>query len=273
MKKVLIGGPIYQKPVVLQMYLQSLMRLKTDGLAVDFLFLDDNENEVSRNLLENLAKQHENITVTFGGEESGLYICDDSGHHWTQQLMFKLANYRNYFLRKAAEGGYDYLFLVDSDLMLHPQLLQHLIRADKSILSEIFWTKWTPEGERLPNVWMRDQYSLAPVVPGEYLTPEEAFLRGRRFIESLRTPGIYEVGGLGACTLIRRDAFTSGIHFGPIHNISLQGEDRYFCVRAVAYGFSLYVDTAYPAYHIYRESDIPGAAIYLQETSIGAHGG
>ena len=29
------------------------------------------------------------------------------------------------------------------------------------------------------------------------------------------------------------------------------GEDRHFCIRAAALGLSLYVDTHYPAYHIY----------------------
>ena len=44
------------------------------------------------------------------------------------------------------------------------------------------------------------------------------------------------------------------------------GEDRHFCIRAAALGFTLYVDTHYPAYHIYRESDLHNAKLFLQAT-------
>ena len=36
-------------------------------------------------------------------------------------------------------------------------------------------------------------------------------------------------------------------------NLALLGEDRHFCVRAGALGYTLYFDTVYPVYHIYRE--------------------
>src|SRR5690606_16569030 len=39
-------------------------------------------------------------------------------------------------------------------------------------------------------------------------------------------------------------------------NISFWGEDRHFCIRAQALGFDLFVDTNYPAFHIYREDDL-----------------
>lgn len=33
------------------------------------------------------------------------------------------------------------------------------------------------------------------------------------------------------------------------------GEDRHFCIRALALGFELFVDTHYPAFHLYRSAD------------------
>ena len=80
----------------------------------------------------------------------------------------------------------------------------------------------------------------------------------------LKIPGLYEVGGLGACTLISKKALTKDLSFKCIPNISFWGEDRHFCIRAQVYGLKLYVDTVYPAYHIYRESYLSGVNNYLK---------
>ena len=72
------------------------------------------------------------------------------------------------------------------------------------------------------------------------------------------------MGGLGACTLIARAALLKGVRFKQIENLRiLKGEDRFFCVRAAALGLELFVDTHYPAYHIYRESDLEGVPEYI----------
>ena len=83
-------------------------------------------------------------------------------------------------------------------------------------------------------------------------------MRRQHFLNQLKRPGIYEVGGLGACTLISRKAIKLGVSFSQIPNLSFWGEDRHFCIRAAALGLKLYVNTRYPAYHIYRESDLKG---------------
>lgn len=80
------------------------------------------------------------------------------------------------------------------------------------------------------------------------------------------------MGGLGACTLIRRSVLEAGVNFDRIPNVSFWGEDRHFCIRAQAYGFQLFVDTHYPAYHIYRLSDLPGAAAYNRRIKRGEEG-
>jgi len=79
-------------------------------------------------------------------------------------------------------------------------------------------------------------------------------------LNQLKVPGVYTVGGLGACTLISKRAIQAGVNFKEIYNISFMGEDRHFCIRAVALGFELFVDTHYPAFHIYRLSDLDGLA-------------
>jgi hypothetical protein len=68
--------------------------------------------------------------------------------------------------------------------------------------------------------------------------------------------------------LISRKALVAGVSFAEIKNLSFWGEDRHFCIRAAALGFSLYVDTHFPAYHIYRESELSGIASYKTKGTV-----
>lgn len=104
----------------------------------------------------------------------------------------------------------------------------------------------------MPQVWLYDEYSMVHKESPEVLNDTEVNKRYNNFIQQLRKPGIYEVGGLGACTLISKQAIDKGVNFTKIYNSSFWGEDCHFCIRAAALGLKLYVDTNYPAYHIYR---------------------
>ncbi|MGQ9778299.1 MAG: glycosyltransferase family 2 protein [Bacillota bacterium] len=116
----------------------------------------------------------------------------------------------------------------------------------------------------LPQVWVAGQYRLYHKEPGEELSAEEIKSRTEAFLEMLRWPGLYKVGGLGGCTLLGRRALEAGVSFAPLPNLDLLGEDRHFCIRAAALGLELYADTLYPPYHIYRESDLEGVAAYKE---------
>ncbi|MCL6593455.1 MAG: glycosyl transferase, partial [Alicyclobacillus sp.] len=111
-------------------------------------------------------------------------------------------------------------------------------------------------------------YTLFKHHRGEKLTEAERQQRQQQFLNQLRIPGIYEVGGLGACTLIRRSALEKGVNFSEIPNLSFWGEDRHFCIRAAALGLRLWVDTHVPAYHIYRLDDLDGVTLYRENCHV-----
>jgi glycosyltransferase involved in cell wall biosynthesis len=263
MKSVLIASPVRQKPSILKEFLWSLEHLETDGLTVAYAFIDDHDQESE--LLRRFAATRENVQV-FRGEKAGdHYCCDETTHYWREELIWKVADYKNRFLQMALEQGFDYLFLVDSDLVLHPKTLVHLVELDKDIVSEVYWTKWKPELPPLPQVWLGDQYRLYYLRRGEVLEEKEVSRRQKQFLEMLKKPGTYKVGGLGACTLISKKAISLGVSFSEIYNLGFIGEDRHFCIRAAALGLELYADTHYPPYHIYRESELEGLEEYKKK--------
>lgn len=260
-RKILIGSPVCQKPQILEAFLHSLKNLNHDGLTMDYLFVDDNTDKKSHQQLSSFARALSVVTVLPGKDRSS-YRCDEESHHWDDHLMHRVAGYKNTIIQYAIDNDYDALFLADSDLVLHPDLVTHLDRQHKEIVSEIFWSRWHTGLELEPNVWLFDEYDLVPKELGEELSASEMEKRKNSFLEMLRQPGLYEVGGLGACTLLARSALLKGVSFAPIKNLTIHGEDRFFCIRAAVHGIPLYVDTRCPAYHIYRTSDLAGVADY-----------
>jgi hypothetical protein len=258
---VLIGTPIRQKPQILKEFLHSLSELNKENLDVDYFFIDDNDIEKSREILDEFSTKENNVIIK-RVKFDDKFICDDDNHNWEENLVWKVASFKDDIISYAKTNSYDYLFFVDSDLVLHTETLKNLISTGKDIISEIFWTEWTKGLPQNPQVWLYDQFTQYRVSRSEKLNKEEILNRHIDFINELKTPGVYEVGGLGACTLISKYAIDKGVSFGEIKNSLLFGEDRHFCIRAVALGLSLYVDTHYPAYHIYRESDLSGIRDY-----------
>lgn len=261
--KILIGSPVRQKPKILKEFLDSLSELDRSGLKTDFMFIDNNDINRSSKLLNEFSVEG---SVTYVEREKPIqvYNCNEVTHHWNNDLVWKLASLKNYILKFALENGYSHVFFIDSDLILHPKTLKQLLAADKDIISEIFWTKWNPEAIEMPQVWLSGQYSFH--LGGNTLSPQAAIQLAYRFFDQLRVPGIYEVGGLGACTLVSARAIANGVSFDQISNLDYWGEDRHFCIRAAVLGFKLYVDTHYPAFHIYREHDLSRVADYKKKT-------
>ncbi len=267
--RVLTGSSVRQKPEILARYLESLGDLASETVVIDYIFVDDNVDEESSRLLRTFKRDGSAVTILEGGDLPETdYVCTEETHHWRRSLVHKIAAYKNQIIRHALSHGYDSMFFVDSDLILHPLLLERLKETKKDIVSEIFWTRWNLSHRALPNVWLFDNYDMVPREFTEEVNASEQEKRRAAFLAMLKEPGVYEVGGLGAVTLISRAALKAGVDYRTIKNLSFFGEDRHFCVRAAVLGFGLYVDTTYPAYHIYRESDLAGVKAYMQQNRL-----
>lgn len=253
--RILLASPVKQKKEILKYFLQAIVRSEKSSFNLDYMFADDGNDH---DLLEQFASENANVRILKGNSEDS-YHCDEYAHHWTESAVWRVAANKDLFIKTAAEENYDFLFLIDSDICLQPRTMEHLVTLNKDIVSEVFWTQWNPEATYLPNVWIKDLYTIYPSKINEQLSRRDIKKRTKNFLSMLSTPGTYEVGGLGACTLISKNALNKGISFKEIHNVSFWGEDRHFCIRAVALGLELWADTHHPPFHIYRESNL---AIY-----------
>ena len=168
-QRVLVASPVRQKKVILAEFLNSLGMLDSTGLEIDYAFIDDNNGD---DLLDAFARGRSNVRV-FPADSGDCYLCDENTHYWREDLVWKVAAFKNRLIKHAIEEGYDYLFLVDSDLYLHPKTITHLVSLEKDIASEVYWTSWEPDLPPLPQVWAGDQYRLYHLDRGENLNEEE----------------------------------------------------------------------------------------------------
>lgn len=229
--RILIGAPVNQDEQIFQYYLESLNNQQHGDYEVDYFFILHNSPQLKQYLHPHQYIEHTNDTM---------YKKTDT-HVWKNKNLYDVATMKNYLLQKTLEEGYDYFFLVDSDIMLQPKTLAHLVKQNKKICSEVFWTRWRPDEEEMPNAWDHDYYSFTKL----------------GYWNKWRHKGLYEVGYSGACILIHRDVVASGVNYSHIPNVSFSNwEDRAFCIRAAVNGYKIYMDTHYPAIHLYREEDV-----------------
>lgn len=261
--RILLSSPVKQDVEILAEFLRSLKELDLSGLSLDCLFIDDND-DVSSELLSSFALPGSKVTLV---KAAAILGCGTSGrnyidHNWDAELIERIAKLKNYIIGAALDGDYTHLFLSDSDIVMHPLTLRSLVADNKDIVSNIFWTRFAKWDRFLPQVWRMDQRFFYD--PRDLKTKSKVYrtVKETEFIESLKEPGLYRVGGLGACTLISRAVLEAGVNFSALYNLSFWGEDRSFCIRAVAAGFELFVDSFHPAYHIYRKSDLAGVDSY-----------
>ena len=217
--KILIAAPLRQDLRIFREYQEGLDRLELpDGVTADRFFVVNDCDEVIPEIrnAEYIVNNSKNVTIYHN-------------HLWTGELVNKMSEMRNQTIRKALDGGYDYLLSADTDLVLHPKTLKVLLETGKDIVAELFWTNgWS-------NAWAYDQAD--------------------GYNPAWEKPGLYEVGGTGALILISRKVMEAGVDYTNIPNLrkAVFGEDRHFCIRAVCNGFKIWADNHVNPIHLYTE--------------------
>ncbi|MGZ0051797.1 CDP-glycerol glycerophosphotransferase family protein [Brevibacillus gelatini] len=261
MKKVLIASAVRQTPKVLKEFLASLDELNTDNLETHIMLINDNVDEVSSHMLRDYAKN--DLVFVEELEEWETDKTPSIKEIWSDEHVWKVASFKNAFIEVALDGEYDYLFLIDADIILNPETLQHLIHVNTDIISPIYWTRWNTNSGILPQIWVDDQLSQCRFYSEGQLT-EEMINGQREYLKVLQQQGIYEVAGLAGCILLSRRALEAGVNFSKVRDLPLKGDECHFSVIARENGFKLYVSTFLPAYHLYRELDVENVHLYKQ---------
>ena len=236
MKRVLITAPVHQNEDIFKEYLWSLNRLIVpDDVEVKrFFYLHNCEN------LKNFLNEDEYAVLN----DDSFFEITEKTHYWKNDNFSAVSTMRTLGLEKARQENFDYVFSVDSDVLMNPITLKLLIKDDKDIVANIYWTDFNGKGMMLPNCYDYEGCQFNQKIGG---------------VGRFKIMGLYDVGVVGACTLIgKRIIDNPYISYYPIKNISSTiWEDQAFITRArcLIPDVSVCVDTRYPARHLYRQSE------------------
>ena len=231
-KRILIAAPINEQEKIFKEYLLSLKNLKIpNGYIANKFFILSKDSPLSSYLKEN----------EYCYENNNFSIEKEKGYHnWTEERYLNIAFLRSQLLKKAREENYDYLFTVDSDILLHPNTLSNLLQLNLPIVTEVVWTK-TPHG--------------ITAIDGEF---EGWGHYKNRTYKTYYEPGLYEINWGGMITLIHSSIFNiPTIDYMQIPQVFNEySEDWSFFCKVYAHfpNFKLYMDTKYPGRHLYNEN-------------------
>ena len=240
MKKILITAPVHQDVKIFKEYLWSLNRLEIpEGYEVYKYFYLHNAGNLKKFLQPN---EYEVFNDNTKVEES------DITHIWKMENFKVVSQMRTKALEKARKEEYDYLFTVDSDIILHKNTLINLLETQKKFISQTYWTVWNIEQ---PDLSMPNWY--------DGRTQNGLLAYTEEYTNYIDKKTIRPVGITCGPSLISKEIFNNKyINYYPIKNLSFSyWEDYAFCIRCknILPDLKIFTYTGFPARHLYRKED------------------
>lgn len=208
MANVFIGAPVRNRAWIMERHLKSLKHQTVNKQF--FYILNDSEDQT-----EQILNDHQIPYLTHN-------MGKTFGHLRGQYAYPNLALLRNKLLDEFLKSDCDYLFSIDTDIIIPEHSLEQLIENDKDICAMLI--------RNHPKIKAHNAMIGGKHVP--------------KFSE-----GVIPVDLTGAVYLIKREVIEAGVRYGS-HPI---GEDAPFCEQAQQLGYELYVDTRLRPVHAYEE--------------------
>lgn len=249
--RILVGGPVRKRADILQAHLDSLAAQELPTrVEVTYCFVDDypDEHDPARKVLHDFVQVRGKVLKSAQTSATDFSDTHPVTHQWTTSSMTRMGNLKHGLMKECVDGGYDFLWLVDSDLICDRTTLASLLTSGKQVVSAVYWTRWNTDPKICagPQVWLKPVYQL-----GLPHYPEHEFrntLGVKRKLE--------KVGGLGACTLIARSVIEKGVNFSKPEGFPSgglwDGEDRHFCEWARRLHVELWADPWPDIFHVYN---------------------
>ncbi len=210
--KVLVGIPTYGgKDYCLDLFITSLKAIEYPNK--DVLFVDNSDDPAHAGVIRAKGFTVEYIKAV------GFYE--------------KIVASRNLIRQKGLEGKYDFVFFLDSDVFVPPDVITKLVVHGVPVVSGVCFTIWRADGVS----------KVRPVIFKENTDNTMIIMN-----EEVRVPGLYGVKACGgACVLVRRDVLEK-VSFS-VPQDQKTSEDILFCLNARKQGFSVFADTSVQCKH------------------------
>jgi len=247
MLKILIASPVYDG-------MEYCFEDFVDGLkAVDYPGFDILIVDNSRGL---------DFFERIKGVSGIKVIRDDTNE---ERNMFRVVSSRNKILDYAIDGGYDYLLMMDCDVMVPVDILGKLLAHGKDVVSGLYFN-YFPKGDKiefLPICYKKLEEKDFAVYKKLYPRADPRELSVQLTLEEVRRAELMEVSvPSGGCVLLSRKAFGSGARYGFLDRYLRQDRgttDDIKFFKELREKFKVYCDTSILCKHDvkqkYRDND------------------
>ncbi len=161
--RVVITGPIRNASRTLEDHLKHIEGLDTSGLEITYHYLTYQNDDNTLEILKDFIKDKDNAFLTertFTNEEMGVYVP----HFWDLASLLLMQKVRTDCLNLAQKYSPDYVYMADSDVMVHPKSLKRLVEInDKGVSSNLLMKTFDKD---VPHV----NFGLS-VLDQDYFTP------------------------------------------------------------------------------------------------------
>ncbi|MEN6461046.1 MAG: hypothetical protein ABFC94_06740 [Syntrophomonas sp.] len=227
--KIMIGCPVRNRAWILPEYLKYLENLDYPAQYIQFCFVINNCTDATPEILTEFANRHPG-QVTLINKNRELI----TGHKRGNYDLGRLAELRNILLTSFLQSGCEYLFSVDSDILIPAQVLTQLIEDDCDIVSALVCNGYEVNDIGLYNILNYREGCWEHI---------RGFPRDR----------VFKVDCTGAVCLIKRNVIEK---HGVRYSAAYGAEDIGFCVHANAKGLGIWCDGRIECQHVMNEKNI-----------------
>jgi len=252
--KILLGSCVRQEPTVLTYHLKTLLNLDIPpGVEIEYAYVNDSGSTEVEDILYELLPGVQ-VLPSDPRPDKAIYNVGSTTHNWSAETFDHLAKQKQKLLDYAVENKFDFIFLVDTDLLLDRSTLKSALSTKKGLISSVFWTQWqngNPDSLG-PQVWLRNPYNQQGMGMSQGV-----------FWKRLVDRKITRIYGGGACHLVHKSSLEKDIRYYPrlpgLPNDGMwQGEDRTFAILAQQLHQHQFADPwpdIFHAYHQHQRTD------------------
>ena len=247
MAKVLVAAPVYEgMAYCLNEFIESLGSLDYPDFKI--LLIDNSRTKKFFRQIKQLL---------------GVKVIHDDTEE--EKNILRVVSSRNKILDYAKEKNYDYLLMMDSDVMVPPNLLKDLIEDDKDVVSGIYFNPFQVDGfvRMMPVCWKGIDSETWEEVKRKNLN--QGIIQKKEDVRRYLTEGEIKSGEVqevsvpsAGCLLLSKKAIRSGAKYGLLTESVHTTDDIYFFKELKEKGFKLYCDPKLICRHEFKEKYLNG---------------
>lgn len=223
--KIIIGAPIRDREWILPEYFNALLELDYPKELISFCFIlndcEDNSSTLVTQFMDLALKMgYRRVNVSTYNLNA---VKDTRSSDIRAQIYHSLAKIRNYLLSQIEDE--DYLFSVDSDIIIPPDSLKKLVASNKDICSALIYN---------------DLHFASPELrwPHRYCNILIEKNEGIKHYMNYPQKSLFQVHTTGAVYLLSKEVCQN-----VKYEFHKQGEDIGFCINAHKLGYGVWCNS------------------------------